>query len=48
MYVLGNVDLSEYADRKINVDGWGDDNTLEQYLNMFSGDMHSDNVEIVY
>ena len=48
MYVLGNVDLSKYVDRKINVDGWGEDSTLEQYLNMFSGDMHSGNVEIVY
>ena len=48
MYVLGNVDLSKYVDRKINVDGWGEDNTLEQYLNMFLGDMHSGNVEIVY
>ena len=43
MYVLGNVDLYEYRDRKINVDGWGESNTLEQYLNL-----PQSNVEIVY
>lgn len=44
MYVLGDADLSEYMDRKINVDGWGETTTLEQYLNL----PHPDNVEIVY
>ena len=43
LYVLGNADLSGYAGRKINVDGWGQDNTLEQYLNLPAND-----VEIVY
>lgn len=43
MYVLGDVDLSEYRDHKINVDGWGVDNTLEQYLNL-----PRSNVEVVY
>ena len=43
MYVLGDVDLSGYKDRKIYVDGWGEDNTLEQYLNL-----PPSNVEVVY
>ena len=43
MYVLGDVDLSKYRDRKINVDGWGENNTLEQYLNL-----PRSNVEVVY
>ena len=48
IYVLGDVDLTNYSKRKINVDGWGENNTLEQYLNMFSGDMDSGRVKIVY
>ena len=43
MYVLGEADLSKYKDRKINVDGWGEDNTLEWYLNL-----PRSNVEVVY
>ena len=43
MYVLGDVDLSKYRDRKINVDGWGENNTLEQYLNL-----PRSNVDIIY
>ena len=43
VYVLGDTNLSEYRDRKINVDGWGETNTLEQYLNL-----PQSNVEIVY
>ncbi len=43
MYVLGDVDLSGYRDRKIYVDGWGEDNTLEHYLNL-----PPSNVEVVY
>ena len=41
MYVLDNVDLSNYKDHKINVDGWGEGNTLEQYLGL-----RSDNIEV--
>lgn len=43
MYVLGDVDLSKYRNYRINVDGWGEDNTLEQYLNL-----PRSNVEIIY
>ena len=43
VYVLGDTNLSEYKDRKINVDGWGETNTLEQYLNL-----PQSNVEIIY
>ena len=43
MYVLGDVDISNYKDRRINVDGWSDDITLEQYLNL-----PRSNVEVVY
>lgn len=43
MYVLGDVNLSDYRDRGINVDGWGENNTLEQYLNL-----PRSNVKIVY
>ena len=43
LYVLGDVDITKYKDRRINVDGWGDDATLEQYLNL-----PRSNVEIIY
>ena len=43
MYVLGDVDISNYKDRRINVDGWSDDITLEQYLNL-----PRSNIEIIY
>ncbi len=43
MYVLADVDISEYKDRQIYVDGWGEDNTLEQYLNL-----PPSNVKVVY
>lgn len=43
MYVLGDVDISNYKDRRINVDGWSGDNTLEHYLNL-----PRSNVEIIY
>ena len=42
LYVLGAADLAGHVG-KINVDGWGEDNTLEQYLNLPAND-----VEIVY
>ena len=42
LYVLGAADLAGHVGR-INVDGWGEDNTLEQYLNLPAND-----VEIVY
>ena len=38
MYVLENTDLSDYRSRKINVDGWAEDNALEQYLNLPDAD----------
>ena len=34
VYVLKDVDLSEHTDYKINVDGWSDSITLEQYLTL--------------
>ena len=43
MYVLGEVNLSKYKDRKINVNGWGETSTLEMYLNL-----PRSNVEVVY
>ena len=42
LYVLGATDLTGHMG-KVNVDGWGEDNTLEQYLNLPAND-----VEIVY
>lgn len=43
MYAPRGVDLPKYGNRRINVDGWGKDNTLEQYLNL-----PRSNVEIIY
>ena len=42
LYVLGDADLAGY-EGKFNVDGWGEGNSLEQYLNLPAND-----VEIVY
>ena len=42
LYVLGDADLAGH-EGKFNVDGWGEDNSLEQYLNLPAND-----VEIVY
>ena len=42
LYVLGDADLAGH-EGKFNVDGWGEDNSLEQYLNL-----PANGVEIVY
>ena len=42
LYVLGDADLAGH-EGKFNVDGWGENNSLEQYLNLPTND-----VEIVY
>ena len=48
IYLLGNIEsekLAEYANLKINIDGWADIN-LQQYLNL--GIRQKENITVIY